>query len=131
MKYLLGSMVLLCALFTGALSEPIIDGQGLWWVSHGTGEPLQIRLYPDGSAWSDYPANNPGRWRVEDGRIICLWADDWKEIFVHSGTRWIKLGYKPGQPLTGPPNNRSSAVKASILPDGWFGLGPSRDRREP
>lgn len=127
MKRLLPS--LLC-LYLGLIpcavhAEPTIQGVGLWWVSHGTGEPLQLRLYPDGTAWSDYPANNPGRWEAKNDRIVCLWADDWKEILIPSNSRWIKLGFRPGHPLTGPPSNQSSAIRASTHPDGWFGPPPT------
>lgn len=99
--------------------------QGLWWVAHGDGAPLQIRLYPDGRAWSDYPANNPGKWRVEGDTMICRWADDWKEVFVPSGKGFQKLGYRPGVSVEQPPSNQSKAYRACASPDGWFGPQPT------
>lgn len=100
------------------------DPAGLWWVAHGTGEPLQIRLYPDGSAWSDYSANNPGTWRQEGPKVICLWADDWKEVFVPDEYGWKKFGYEPGVGLDQPPSNQSRAYLVSPRPNGWFGWAP-------
>lgn len=113
-------LVLALALFLSipALAEPAV---GLWWVSHGDGAPLQVRLYPDGSAWSDYPSNNPGRWRHQGDSVTCLWADDWKERFVSSGRGWEKWGYKPGTALESAPTNKSRAYRVSESPDGWFG----------
>ena len=107
-----------------AVSQASSDFVGLWWVSHGDGAPLQVRIYPDGTAWSDYPANNPGRWRMEEERLICLWADDWKEVFQQAGEGWVKLGFKPGVDVSAPPSNRSRAFRASEAPDGWYGVAP-------
>lgn len=119
-------LTLLLALFLSSptLAQSPSDFVGLWWVSHGDGAPLQLRVYQDGSAWSDYPANNPGRWRMEEGRLICLWADDWKEVLQKQGGGWVKLGFKPGVELSEPPSNRSRAYRACETPDGWFGLAP-------
>ena len=97
---------------------------GLWWVSHGDGAPLQVRLYPDGSAWSDYPSNNPGTWSRREDRIVCLWADGWKEVFEPTVHGWSKLGYTPETDLTAPPSNRSKAFRVTSAPDGWFGVSP-------
>ena len=121
MKRLLAPVLLL---WLTALTQAQPEYVGLWWVAHGDGAPLQIRLYPDGRAWSDYPANNPGRWRLEGDKMICIWADDWKESFRPRLNGFQKLGYKPGVSLTAPPSNVSRAFKASKSPDGWFGLSP-------
>lgn len=111
-------LFLLLSLVSVAWSEPV---EGLWWVSHGDGAPLQVRLYPDGSAWSDYPSNNPGRWKRQGEDVICLWADDWKERFKPTPSGWEKLGYRPGQSTDGPPSNHSKAYHVCAHPDGWFG----------
>jgi len=94
---------------------------GLWWVYHGTGEPLQVRLYDDGSAWSDFPTNNPGRWRVENGQALCIWNDGWKERMVKVGEHWEKHGFRPGVDFHQTPSNRTKAFKVSPRSDGWFG----------
>lgn len=119
---LVASLGLLLTLSAGAQTTE--DYTGLWWVSHGDGAPLQLRLYPDGSAWSDYPANNPGRWRVRKGRAECVWADDWKEALMCEGDAYIKYGFRPGQSLDSAPSNISRAVRASSRGDGWFGSRP-------
>jgi hypothetical protein len=112
-------------LFATAPSQELEQFQGLWWVAHGDGAPLQIRLYGDGSAWSDYSANNPGRWTVESQRMVCRWADDWKEVFFSSGPgRWVKWGYRPSSPLSEAPTNVSRAYRVSEAADGWFGVSP-------
>ncbi len=100
------------------------EAVGLWWVAHGDGQPLQIRIYADGSCWSDYPANNPGRWRMEGSEVICLWADGWKERLVPRNGGWINYGYTPESPLAGPPSHRTRAVRVSERPDGWLGYPP-------
>ena len=97
---------------------------GLWWVSHGDGAPLQLRLYPDGTAWSDYPSNNPGRWTVRNGRAECVWADDWKEALLPVKGGWLKYGFRPGQGLDSKPSNVSHAIRATTRGDGWFGDSP-------
>lgn len=97
---------------------------GLWWVAHGNGDPLQVRLYEDHTAWSDFPSNNPGRWRLHGERVVCLWADGWKEVFVPVDGGWQKLGYKPDAPLEGPPSNVTRAHLVSPRADGWFGFAP-------
>ena len=94
MKTLFTQSLILAALASYGLSSAE-EATGLWWVSHGDGAPLQVRLYPDGSAWSDYPANNPGTWSRREDRIVCLWADGWKEVFKPTQSGWSKLGYTP------------------------------------
>jgi hypothetical protein len=120
------STFLAVALAFPAAGEPSrpTDFTGLWWVSHGDGASLQLRLYPDGSAWSDYPANNPGKWEVRNGRAECVWADDWKEGLLRTPQGWLKLGYRPGQSIDSHPSNKSRAVRASTRADGWFGYSP-------
>jgi hypothetical protein len=103
-------------------AQPSGDMVGLWWISHGDGAPLQMRVYADGTAWSDYPANNPGRWHMDGDRLVCVWADDWKEVLVRSPRGWSKLGYEPGTGMQSPPSNRSHAVRVTSEPDGWFGM---------
>lgn len=100
------------------------EATGLWWVSHGDGAPLQVRLYPDGSAWSDYPSNNPGTWSRQEERIVCLWADGWKEVFVPTEGGWSKFGYTPETDLNSPPSNQTRAFRVTSSPDGWFGVSP-------
>ena len=100
------------------------DFVGLWWVSHGDGAPLQLRLYPDGSAWSDYPANNPGTWSVHANRAQVIWADDWKEMLLQNGGGWEKYGFKPGEPFSSFPSNLSRAYRVTRSSDGWFGVKP-------
>jgi len=105
-------------------AQPRDSFSGLWWVAHGGGAPLQLRLYPDGTAWSDYPDNNPGQWSVVDGdKAVCRWADDWKEVLFLSDDGWKKWGYKPKASLQGPPSNTSRAYRVCSSPDGWFGPG--------
>jgi hypothetical protein len=81
-----------------------------------------MRVYADGTAWSDYPSNNPGRWRMDGDRLVCVWADDWKEVLIPSPEGWSKLGYQPGASLQSPPSNRSRAIRATSAPDGWCGV---------
>ena len=100
------------------------EATGLWWVSHGDGAPLQVRLYPNGSAWSDYPSNNPGTWSSREDRIVCLWADGWKEVFVPTEGGWSKFGYTPETDLNSPPSNQTRAFRVTSSPDGWFGVSP-------
>jgi hypothetical protein len=97
---------------------------GLWWIEHEDGAPLQVRLYAGGAAWSDYPSNNPGEWSYQDGKVVCLWADGWKEVFVEERGYWLKLGYTPETALSSEPSNRSRAFRVSPAPDGWFGIAP-------
>ncbi len=110
----------LCLLW---LSQPALaeSVEGLWWISHGDGAPLQVRLYPGGRAWSDYPSNNPGRWERQGDEVICRWADDWKERFTLTRGGWKKHGYGPCRPLDGPAQNVSKAYHVCPQPDGWFG----------
>ena len=123
MKTSLVKFIVLTALtLCGASSAE--EASGLWWVSHGDGAPLQVRLYPDGSAWSDYPSNNPGTWSRREDRIVCLWADGWKEVFVPTESGWSKLGYTPDTELSAPPSNQSKAFRVTSAPDGWFGIAP-------
>ena len=113
-------LALLCLCPLQAQDES--DYVGLWWVSHGDGAPLQIRLYADGTAWSDYPSNNPGHWEVRHGRMVCVWADDWKEVFELKSGRIVKFGFRPGVDVDAPPSNVSKALRGSSSPDGWFGV---------
>ena len=113
---------ILVAYMQGAVAAE--EASGLWWVEHGDGAPLQVRLYPDGSAWSDYPSNNPGKWSLQKERVVCLWSDGWKEVFVPRGTGWSKLGYSPETDLSASPSNQSKAFRVTSAPDGWFGISP-------
>lgn len=117
---------MLCILSLWLLCQPVCAESpvGLWWVSHGDGAPLQVRLYADGKAWSDYSSNNPGRWSQNRESVECLWADGWKERFEPSGRVWKKFGFKPGAPLDGPASNSSHAYQVCESPDGWFGPSP-------
>ncbi len=115
-------LLLCCSGLAAEVTPP--NPVGLWWVSHGDGEPLQFRLYADGSAWSDYPDNNPGQWKSEGSAVICQWADDWKEVLSWSEQGWQKHGYAPGQSLESSPSNFSRAFQISPRPDGWFGVKP-------
>lgn len=120
-KYLSNVVTAAFILSLPAAARPNTEGAGMWWVSHGNGAPLQLRLYPDGSAWSDYPSNNPGTWHSQDGDVVCRWADGWSEVLRRSPDGWVKLGFKPGADLDRLPSNSSHAVWASVRPDGWFG----------
>ena len=115
------TIIALALLILPAAAQTQEDGAGMWWVSHGNGAPLQLRLYPDGSAWSDYPSNNPGTWHSLNGDVVCRWADGWSEVLRRSPDGWVKLGFKPGAALDRPPSNSSHAVWASVRSDGWFG----------
>lgn len=100
-------------------------GTGLWWIAHGDGAPLQVRLYPDGRAWSDFPSNNPGRWWRDEQRIMVLWADDWKEVLLpRDSGGWVKQGFEPGRSWEQTPSNQSRAVQATSHPNGWLGPSP-------
>lgn len=122
LRHILCAVLIFLLFLVPAMADSRDDFVGLWWVSHGDGAPLQLRLYSDGTAWSDYPANNPGAWSVVDGRAICIWADDWKEVMFSWGTGFVKHGYKPGQQVNQAPSNVSKAFRASKSPDGWYGV---------
>lgn len=122
MNHLLSAFLLVLLCLTPSMADPRGDFVGLWWVSHGDGAPLRLRLYPDGSAWSDFPANNPGSWKVTKGQAVCLWADDWKEVLSAGPEGYVKFGFKPGRKVTESPSNVTKAYRASHFPDGWYGV---------
>lgn len=114
----LGFVLMACPV----LSSPREDFIGLWWVSHGDGAPLQLRLYRDASAWSDFPSNNPGSWTFEDSEALVRWADGWKELLAFDLKGAHKFGFEPGREFIGLHSNSSRAYHVCSRSDGWFGF---------
>ena len=103
-------MVLILLLLAGlACAEPF-PAAGVWKVGHGDGTELRLTLHPDGRAESDWEGQH-GSWHWQDNRLVVEYTDGWADIISAIPGGYEKTSYKPGADRTGPPSNRTSAVR--------------------
>jgi hypothetical protein len=84
---------------------------GDWTVGDGSGGTFVITLKPDGSAHKTIDSGADGTWTVANGEAQILWTDGWHDVIRKAGTKFQKAAFRPGQALSGTPDNVADAHK--------------------
>lgn len=87
---------------------------GQWRYSNRDGQPLDVSLYPDGSALSNQ--GGIGSWYYIDKRVYIVWMDGWTDTLKKYGLGYRQEGYAPGIATDFPPSNSSPAEKVDSTP---------------
>jgi hypothetical protein len=75
--------------------------------------PFEITLSADGKATSTQEKAKGGTWKEEGGVAVISWATGWTTKITKEGHHYVKMAYKKGVPIDGPPSNKSDAEEVS------------------
>src|SRR6476619_2269929 len=85
--------------------------EGVWATKDSHDRPFEITLSTDGKATSTQEKAKEGTWKEEGGAAVISWATGWTTKITKEGDHYVKVVYKKGTPLDGPPTSKSDAVK--------------------
>jgi hypothetical protein len=85
--------------------------EGVWATKDSKDRPFEITLSADGKATSTQEKAKEGTWKEEGGAAVISWNTGWTTKITQEGDHYVKLVYKKGSPLDGPPTGKSDAVK--------------------
>jgi hypothetical protein len=85
--------------------------EGVWAVQDTKGKPFEITLAADGKATSTQEKAAEGSWKEEGGSAVITWTSGWTTKITKEGDHFVKTAFKKGEPLDGPPTNKSDAKK--------------------
>jgi hypothetical protein len=85
--------------------------EGIWVVKDSSGRQFEITLTADGKATSTQEKAKEGTWKEEDSSAVISWATGWTTKITKEGDHYVKMAYKKGAPLDGPPTNKSDVQK--------------------
>ena len=85
--------------------------EGVWTTKDSKERPFEITLSADGKATSTQEKAKEGTWKAEGGAAVISWTTGWTTKITKEGDHYVKLVYKKGSPLDGPPTGKSDAAK--------------------
>jgi len=85
--------------------------EGVWATKDSHDRPFEITLSTDGKATSTQEKAKEGTWKEEGSAAVISWATGWTTKITKEGDHYVKVVYKKGTPLDGPPTSKSDAVK--------------------
>jgi len=85
--------------------------EGVWATKDSSGKAFEITLSADGKATSTQEKAKEGTWKEEGGAAVISWATGWTTKIAKEGDHYVKMAFKKGLALDGPPTNKSDAVK--------------------
>jgi hypothetical protein len=85
--------------------------EGIWATKDSKDRPFEITLSADGKATSTQEKAKEGTWKEEGGAAVISWTTGWTTKITKEGDHYVKLVYKKGSPLDGPPTGKSDAAK--------------------
>jgi hypothetical protein len=96
---------------TGFAALAASDFEGVWAVKDSHGRPFEITLSADGKATGTQEKAKDGTWKEDGGSAVITWSSGWTTKITKEGDHYVKTAYKKGEPLDGPPANKSDAMK--------------------
>jgi hypothetical protein len=85
--------------------------EGVWATKDTHGKPFEITLSADGKAMSAQEKVKEGTWKEEGGAAVISWTTGWTTKIVKEGDHYVKMTFKKGLPLDGPPTHKADAAK--------------------